>query len=71
MREHVTRRDGLHPRPDVAVFWPHPLPMPADLSPPATVVGGLSLAHSLDSLLLVLLAVSCSGVEVECHVVCT
>ena len=69
MREHATRRVGLHPRPGVATSWPPPLPMPADLLPPATVVGGLSLARSLESLLLSSSAVSCSGAEVKCHAI--
>ena len=71
MREHAARRVGLHPKPGVAASWPPPLPMPVGLSSPANVVGGLTFAHSLGSLLLAFSAVSCSGAKVECHAVCT
>ena len=71
MREHATRQVGLHPRPGVVFSWPPPLPMPAGLSPPATVVGDLLLARFLGSLQLSFSAVSCSGAKVECHAVCT
>ena len=66
MRERATRRVGRHPRPEVATPWFPPLPMPADLSPSATVVGDSSSARSLDSLPLAFSVASCLGVEVRC-----
>ena len=69
MRERATRRVGRHPKPDVATPWLPPLPMPADSSPSATVVGDLSSARSLGSLLLAFSVVSCLGVGVRCHAV--
>ena len=69
MRERATRRVGRHPNPDVATPWLPPLPMPADLSPAATVVGDSSSARSLGSLPLVFSVVSCLGAGVRCHAV--